>query len=998
MEVEVVDVDALSVANETAGRANGNEGVGEGNVVMWSGEEKCAAGTTVAKATGDEYGEVLSINHTRLSEEHRVGVEYGETLDTDSTLRSEERTEEYGELNFECTLRSEGERTRSSAEYGEVLDIDDAVRLEEECREEEFQAGWVDENGVAGEAAPKACNDDEDDDPDEQQPHTQHTGGADRLPFHLRDFRQILSEALSIHRHLLHPAEVEAMQRFLSLDQQQQSLFARLYFRRRGWHRVSVISYDEVADVPGAVRGLAEAGFVHLFDATKFATASELCKAMDDSLIARLSVPQLREILRGQRGVGSNTTKQDLQKAVRRALDGLPGGGQTVLPFMKGRVSRQSSQLASAIGSKLGVCVRVDEGKVRGIAVAHQLFLLRPPRDALESVENGEVWSDWGHPPTVLFTGMTRWHSLPRPQESLFTSRGDLDAYLEALVRAQQVAVCKAKMAARRDDLFKAVQPHADWAVAQLAQHVTRLPISLPPPSDSAEPAPPPKPPLEYIDLDADEGDDENVLLLESSGSDFSDGFYAAVDSEGPCELQGVAIDIDPPCTGCPVDHSSVPLHNQVFHPSYVQRLLLCESYEVFERAGDYRGALHQLALLLACPRFRPKRRGRWWGRICVDLKHLKMKEMAMRVLAQALAAEENSHMAYGDRLDLERRVVSLAKGEQASPVASVPMLVTEILVSPRVRRVVARKWQGSVGFPTWDLDSAEVLPQGDPVPEVPEAGDAFASGRPSLGGVEQAALAAVKRMEPGWEGSHCEGSTLKFLFSLLLWDSALFNPSFPEYFPCRFQVAPLDMGLPEYYTRREGDIVSRVSHLAGLSHEELCAELEVAWKAHENVCSVGGQWDRFPLDQLKEVATCIGPPLLSRLCKEFAQNTQFSGLPDLLLWNIGKKEVLLSEVKGPGDRLSTKQEVWLTRLANMGFPCEVCYVIEVGGQKKAVKRERTESSGGKGKKPGGPRSGSKKGGKGSVDAGGKGRGDGGSRGPSAMAGNVGKGLGRRAY
>jgi len=34
-----------------------------------------------------------------------------------------------------------------------------------------------------------------------------------------------------------------------------------------------------------------------------------------------------------------------------------------------------------------------------------------------------------------------------------------------------------------------------------------------------------------------------------------------------------------------------------------------------------------------------------------------------------------------------------------------------------------------------------------------------------------------------------------------------------------------------------------------------------------------------------------------------------------------------LVEVKGPGDKLSPKQQVWLTRLQGWGCPVELCHV-----------------------------------------------------------------------
>lgn len=38
-------------------------------------------------------------------------------------------------------------------------------------------------------------------------------------------------------------------------------------------------------------------------------------------------------------------------------------------------------------------------------------------------------------------------------------------------------------------------------------------------------------------------------------------------------------------------------------------------------------------------------------------------------------------------------------------------------------------------------------------------------------------------------------------------------------------------------------------------------------------------------------------------------------------------------EVKGPNDRLSHKQMVWLHELKNMGAEAEVCHVVAIGAK-----------------------------------------------------------------
>ena len=51
--------------------------------------------------------------------------------------------------------------------------------------------------------------------------------------------------------------------------------------------------------------------------------------------------------------------------------------------------------------------------------------------------------------------------------------------------------------------------------------------------------------------------------------------------------------------------------------------------------------------------------------------------------------------------------------------------------------------------------------------------------------------------------------------------------------------------------------------------------------------------------------------------------------MPDLLLWNNEKKALMLSEVKGPRDKLFAQQLAWLAALSDVGIRVEVLKVKE---------------------------------------------------------------------
>lgn len=80
---------------------------------------------------------------------------------------------------------------------------------------------------------------------------------------------------------------------------------------------------------------------------------------------------------------------------------------------------------------------------------------------------------------------------------------------------------------------------------------------------------------------------------------------------------------------------------------------------------------------------------------------------------------------------------------------------------------------------------------------------------------------------------------------------------------------------------------------------------------------------------------------IISRLMSDY-RNTR-SGFPDLTLWNVANRTVVVClgnlfvislshfiqivEVKGPGDSLSSKQRLWLHYFNTLGVRAEVCHV-----------------------------------------------------------------------
>ncbi|KAG0205744.1 hypothetical protein BGX28_002711 [Mortierella sp. GBA30] len=110
-----------------------------------------------------------------------------------------------------------------------------------------------------------------------------------------------------------------------------------------------------------------------------------------------------------------------------------------------------------------------------------------------------------------------------------------------------------------------------------------------------------------------------------------------------------------------------------------------------------------------------------------------------------------------------------------------------------------------------------------------------------------------------------------------------------------------------------------------------------------KGVYCVGVNWI-YTKEELLQIAECIGGNALSEICKILAQeyNKRCSGMPDLCCWNYEKKVVKFVEVKGPGDRLSSKQQVWIDVLTSLHVDIELC-VVQVSMAEDMFLEERAQ-------------------------------------------------------
>ncbi|CAO3582567.1 unnamed protein product [Absidia cylindrospora] len=190
-----------------------------------------------------------------------------------------------------------------------------------------------------------------------------------------------------------------------------------------------------------------------------------------------------------------------------------------------------------------------------------------------------------------------------------------------------------------------------------------------------------------------------------------------------------------------------------------------------------------------------------------------------------------------------------------------------------------------------------------------------------------------------GYQGLHTENGVITMLFMLLFWD-IIFSPV-PGAFETPYQTAPLDLWSDAFYVERIGLINERldlIGQVNSSTYLDIITKVDDEQRPLQTLCA-GVNWN-YEQIHLLEIAECMGPQSISALCRLLAEEFghRQGGMPDLCCWNYTEKRCLFVEVKGPGDKLSETQKVWLDTLSNMGIPTEVCYVKIWTGEDELLK------------------------------------------------------------
>ncbi|XP_035520784.1 fanconi-associated nuclease 1 [Morone saxatilis] len=364
-----------------------------------------------------------------------------------------------------------------------------------------------------------------------------------------------------------------------------------------------------------------------------------------------------------------------------------------------------------------------------------------------------------------------------------------------------------------------------------------------------------------------------------------------------------------------------LPVFLRSFTTGWAYTRILSRGVEILQRLRRYEEAIEELRSLLSQSVFCPDSRGRWWDRLALNLhQHLKKPEQVICAIRDGLS---DPLVRTGHKLSLHQRAVRMKESASFKKYR----LQLKDLPTIHVQDVKHVTIRGQLFPHEGGMGKSKFL-----IPANGEGGES--ANATVIGSVEELSLAHYRQQDFD-QGIHGEGSTFSTLFALLLWD-IIFMEGIPDVFRNPYQTCPLDLYTDCFYENRKEAIDSRVQLIHEASVETLHDMLEDVWTSQEGkVCSLVS-WERFSsLQQAQSLVSCMGGAFLGGVIARMSKDYRHcrGGLPDLIVWNTSNNSYKLVEVKGPNDRLSQKQQIWLDELQKLGADVEVCHVEATGAR-----------------------------------------------------------------
>ncbi|NXH77700.1 FAN1 nuclease, partial [Hydrobates tethys] len=373
--------------------------------------------------------------------------------------------------------------------------------------------------------------------------------------------------------------------------------------------------------------------------------------------------------------------------------------------------------------------------------------------------------------------------------------------------------------------------------------------------------------------------------------------------------------------------HRVLPEYLRHFTVGWVYTRILSQGVEILQRLHMYEEAVQELQTLLSQDVYCTDSRGRWWDRLALNLhQHLKSTKKAIDCIRNGLA---DPFVRTGHRLSLYQRALRIRDSPSCKQfrclLHDLPVMTVEDVTHVTIQgKMCPQMGMGKSVFLMEDIGDEE-------------GGEDFGVST-VMCSVEELALTHYR--QNGFDqGIHGEGSTFITLYGILMWD-IIFMDDIPDVFRNSYQTFPLDLYTDSFYENRRDVIEARLQQLHTASSETLAKLIADIWTAQEGKAAALVSWGRFiSLQQVQSLVSCLGGTFLSGVFRRLSKDLRHcrGGLPDLVVWRTHTNHFKLVEVKGPNDRLSHKQIIWLSELKQLGATVEVCHVQAVGGKSKRL-------------------------------------------------------------
>ncbi|XP_064312664.1 fanconi-associated nuclease 1 isoform X1 [Phalacrocorax carbo] len=376
--------------------------------------------------------------------------------------------------------------------------------------------------------------------------------------------------------------------------------------------------------------------------------------------------------------------------------------------------------------------------------------------------------------------------------------------------------------------------------------------------------------------------------------------------------------------------HRVLPEYLRHFTVGWVYTRILSQGVEILQRLHMYKEAVQELQTLLSQDVYCTDSRGRWWDRLALNLhQHLKNTKKAVDCIRKGLA---DPFVRTGHRLSLYQRALRIRDSPSCKQFRCLFHDLPVITVDDVTHVTIKGKMCPQMGM----RKSVFIMEDtGDC-----EEGGKNLSVSTVMCSVEELALTHYRQngFDQG-NSIHGEGSTFITIYGILMWD-IIFMDGIPDVFRNSYQTFPLDLYTDSFYENRRDVIEARLQELHTASAETLAKLIADIWTTQEGKAAALVSWGRFiSLQQVQSLVSCLGGMFLSGVFRRLSKDLRHcrGGLPDLVVWRTHTNHFKLVEVKGPNDRLSHKQIIWLSELKKLGATVEVCHVQAIGGKSKCL-------------------------------------------------------------